>query len=65
MPTDLIHCIGIAAPVETIHRTITTVDGIKACWGERTRACATEAASSPRRRKPALARHSNMMAARQ
>jgi uncharacterized protein YndB with AHSA1/START domain len=32
MPTDLIHCIGIAAPAETIYRAITTEEGIRAWW---------------------------------
>ena len=32
MHTDLIHCIGIAAPAETIYRAITTEEGIRAWW---------------------------------
>jgi len=32
MPTDLIHLIGIAAPADTIYRTITTEEGIRAWW---------------------------------
>jgi uncharacterized protein YndB with AHSA1/START domain len=32
MPTSLIHCIGIAAPAETIYEAITTEDGIRAWW---------------------------------
>jgi len=32
MHTDLIHCIGIAAPTETIYRAITTEEGIRAWW---------------------------------
>ena len=32
MPTDLIHLIGIAAPVETIYEAITTEEGIRAWW---------------------------------
>ncbi|NOS70674.1 MAG: hypothetical protein HOP33_12180 [Verrucomicrobia bacterium] len=35
MPTDLIHCIGIAAPTETIYRALTTEDGIRAWWTDR------------------------------
>ncbi|MGA9780441.1 MAG: hypothetical protein ACLPRE_00110 [Limisphaerales bacterium] len=30
IPTDLIHLIGIAAPVETIYRAIPTEEGIRA-----------------------------------
>ena len=30
MPTDLIHCIGIAAPMETIYRALTTKDDLRA-----------------------------------
>ena len=33
MPTDLIHRIGIAVPVEKIYRTIATEEGIRACGG--------------------------------
>jgi uncharacterized protein YndB with AHSA1/START domain len=32
MPTSLIHRIGIAAPTETIYRSLTTEEGIRAWW---------------------------------
>ena len=32
MPTDLIHCFGIAAPAEKTYRALTTEGGIRAWW---------------------------------
>ena len=32
MPTDLIHCLGIAAQAEKIYRALTAEDGIQARW---------------------------------